>query len=196
MIGSTVVQNTTFVLLLFSGYVSGVLYLVYCCPCLIICRYTIFVFLYFSRLLLIIFSVVPVQVFIKPCFIALRSLAVVGMKNAVWSYCAISGLDFCISMLFITASYCCVLRSTSHIPFLLFMVPLILYCPFFWTGISCLYSVMVYTSSHKTPNDISGAVFVFRKIWICLACFIRPGIWSVAMCEEFIVLPSCSLAFI
>ena len=55
---------------------------------------------------------------------------------------------------------------------------------------------MVHTSSHKTTNDISGAVLIFRKMWICLACFIRPGIWIVAMCEDSIILPYGSLAFI
>ena len=33
-------------------------------------------------------------------------------------------------------------------------------------------------------------------MWICLACFLRPGIWSVAVCEDFIVLPSGSLAVV
>ena len=33
-------------------------------------------------------------------------------------------------------------------------------------------------------------------MWIYLACFLRPGIWSVAMCVESIVLSSGSLDFI
>ena len=62
--------------------------------------------------------------------------------------------------------------------------------------IACLYSVMVHPSSHKTPNDINGADWIFGEMWICLASLLRPGIWSVAICVDFIVLPSCSLAFI
>ena len=33
-------------------------------------------------------------------------------------------------------------------------------------------------------------------MWICLACFIRPGSWSVAICVHSIVLPSSILALI
>ena len=62
--------------------------------------------------------------------------------------------------------------------------------------ISCLYSVMVHPSSHINPNDINGDVCIFGKMWIYLACFLRPGSWSVAICVDSIVLPSGSLAFI
>ena len=34
----------------------------------------------------------------------------------------------------------------------------------FWTVISCWYSVMVHPSSHKTPNNIRGAVIIFGKM--------------------------------
>ena len=111
-----------------------------------------------------------------------------------WRYCDSSGLVFWASIVFVTASYCCVSRRTYHIPIFLFLVPLIIYCPFYWTAISCLSSVMLHQLSHKTPNDISGAVFIYGKMWICLASLIRPGCWSVAMCDESIVLPSGSLA--
>ena len=62
-------------------------------------------------------------------------------------------------MLFVTASDCCVSRGTSHITFCLFMFPLNISCPLLWTDIYFLSIVMLHTSSHKTPNDISGAVF-------------------------------------
>ena len=55
---------------------------------------------------------------------------------------------------------------------------------------------MVNPSSHKTPNDINGAIFIFGKMWICLACLLRLGIWSVATSQDSIVLPSVSLAVI
>ena len=58
--------------------------------------------------------------------------------------------------------------------------------------ISCLSSVMVHPSSHINPNDIHGDVCIFGKMWIYLACFLRPGIWSVAICEDYIVFPSSS----
>ena len=61
---------------------------------------------------------------------------------------------------------------------------------------SCLYSVVVNPSSNKTPNDISGAAFIFEKMWICLACLLIPGIWSVAMCDDSIVLPYIIFAVI
>ena len=53
---------------------------------------------------------------------------------------------------------------------------------------------MVHPSSHKTPNDISGAVFIFELIWIWIACYLRPVSWSVNICDEYIVLPSTSIA--
>ena len=52
---------------------------------------------------------------------------------------------------------------------------------------------MVHPSSNKIPNDISGAVFIFEKLRICLACLLSPGSWSVAMCDDSIVIPSVSL---
>ena len=55
---------------------------------------------------------------------------------------------------------------------------------------------MVHPSSHKSTNKINGDVFIFGKMWIRLACYLRTYIWSVAMCEESIVLPSDSLAVI
>ena len=55
MLGSTVVQNTTFVLIFSSKSVSGCFSLVSCSPCIIMCRYPIVVFTDFSRWLLMIF---------------------------------------------------------------------------------------------------------------------------------------------
>ena len=53
---------------------------------------------------------------------------------------------------------------------------------------------MVHPKSHNTPNDISGAVFIFGIMWVCLACLLRPGRWSVAICDDSIVLLYGSLA--
>ena len=53
-------------------------------------------------------------------------------------------LDVCSRMFFTTVSYCCVSGGTSHIPVVMFLVPLNIYFPFFWTKISCFYSVMVH----------------------------------------------------
>ena len=83
--------------------------------------------------------------------------------------------------------------SWSHF---LFLAPLIISCPLFWTDITCLSSVMVHPSSHINPNDMNGSVFVFETMWICLAFFLRPGSLSVVICEDSIVLPSGSLAVI
>ena len=99
-------------------------------------------------------------------------------------------------MLCTTFFYFCVPRGTSHSPVFLFLVPLIVSYPLLWMDISCLSSVVVHPSSHKTPNYINGAVCIFGKMWICLAWLLRPGIWSVAMCVYSIVVTYGSLAFI
>ena len=61
---------------------------------------------------------------------------------------------------------------------------------------SCLSIVVLHPSSHKTPNDISGAVFIFGQMWICLSCLLRPGIWSFSVCDDSIVLPYGILAVV
>ena len=76
------------------------------------------------------------------------------------------------------------------------MVPLIISSTFFWIDISILSSVIVHPSLHKTPIDIYGAIFVLGEMWICIACLLRTGIWSVAICVYSVVIPSGSLAFI
>ena len=106
----------------------------------------------------------PDQVFRKPCFIALRRIAVLGLKSSTLRYCASYGLDVWDIMLLFTASDCCVSRGTSHIKVLLFLVPLIFSCTLLWTEISCLSSVMVHPSSQNNLNDISGDVFIFGKM--------------------------------
>ena len=55
--------------------------------------------------------------------------------------------------------------------------------------ISCIHS-------HKTPNDISGYVFILGEMGIYLDFFIRPVSWSVAICYDSIVLPSGSHAVV
>ena len=91
------------------------------------------------------FSVRPGQVFRKPCFIALRRLDVVGLKTAACKYWASSSFEVCVRMLFTTFIDFCGPRGTSHIPVFFILVPK-----------SCLSSVMVHPSSHRTPNDING----------------------------------------
>ena len=118
--------------------------MVYCSPFLLMCRCPIVVFLDFSMCLLIRFYVRPGHVFRKTCFIALRGLAVVGLKSAVYRYCDSSVLDVWAIMSFITDSDCCVSRGTSYIPVFFFLVTLMISSPFFWTVISCLSSVMVH----------------------------------------------------
>ena len=55
---------------------------------------------------------------------------------------------------------------------------------------------MVHQSSQKSLNDINGAVCIFGKMWICLACLLIPGSWSVAICVDSIVLQYGSLDFV
>ena len=136
------------------------------------------------------------NVFRKKCFIDSRRLADVGLKSTVCRYCASSGLDVCDIMLFVKAYDCCVYRGTYHITVFLFLVPLIISCVLFWTEISCLSSVMVHPSSHRTPNYIIGSIFIFGKMWVYLASLIIPGSWSDTICQDSIVLPSGSLAVI
>ena len=95
-------------------------------------------------------------------------------ESAACKYCASSGLDVCDRILFATVSVCYVPRGTSHIPVYLFLVRLIISFPFFWIDISCLFSLMVNPSSHKTPNAINGSFYILGKIWIYLTCFIIP----------------------
>ena len=196
MLGSIGVQNTTFVLILSSRYLSGDFSLVDFSPCLLVWRCPMVVFLGFKRWLLISFSLRPCHVFSKPCLITLRKIVVVGLKSSAFKNCNSSDFYVCAMILFVTDSDCWVSKGTSHIPIFLFLVTLIIYFPFLWTDISCLSNVMFFPSSHKTPNDINGSVFIFGKIWICLACFLRPGSWSVAMREGSIVIPSYILAII
>ena len=129
VIGFTVVQNNIFVLLLSLSSISAGFSLVDCSPCILIYRCPIVVFLHFSICLLINVSVSSGQVFRKPFFIALSTIDVVGLKRFAFRYCAISGLDVCDIMLFVTASDCCVSRGNSHFP-VIFLVPLIISCPF------------------------------------------------------------------
>ena len=94
VLGSAVVQNTSFVYLLTPRSVSESSSLVDCIPCLLIFRCMIAVLPDFSKFFLIIFYVRLGQVFLKPCFIAFSRLAAVGMKSARWRYCDSFGLVF------------------------------------------------------------------------------------------------------
>ena len=92
VLGYTVVQSTTFVLIFSFGYVSGGFRLVDCNTCLLMCRCPIFLFLDFSRVFFITFSVRPGQVFMKPFLNALKRLYVVGLNIAACKYWASYGL--------------------------------------------------------------------------------------------------------
>ena len=128
--------------------------------------------------------------------VALERLAVVALKSAACKYWASSGSEVFARILFTIFYDCCELRGTFHIPVFLFMVPLIIYHPFFWIGISCLSSEMVHPSSHKSTNYINGSVCILGKMWICIACLLISGRWSVSICIDSIVLLSGSLGFI
>ena len=132
-------------------------------------------FLDFSRCFLIIFSVIPGHVFRKPCSIALRRLAVVGLKSDTCKYLASSVFDVCYRMLFTTFPDCCGPRGTSHIPFFLFLVFLNISYTLFWMYIACLSSLMVHPSSHNTHNNIDWAVCIFGRMFIYLTSLLRPG---------------------
>ena len=66
-------------------------------------------------------------------------------------------------MLLTKISDCCDPRDTYHIPVFLFLFPFIIPYPFFWMDIAFLSNVTVHPSSHRTPNDINGAVYIFGK---------------------------------
>ena len=51
----------------------------------------------------------------------------------------------------------------------------------FLTGIFSFSSVMAHPYSYKTPNHISGAIFILGKMYIRLDCLIMSGGWSVAI---------------
>ena len=189
-------QYTTFVLILSSRYISGGFSLVDCNPCLLMCRCTIVVFLDLSRRFLMSFYVRPGHVFRKSCLTDLRRLSVVGLRSAACKYWDSYGFEVCDRMLYTTFSDCCGPRGTSHFPVFLFLVPFIISSPFLWVDVSCLSSVMVHSSSYRTPNYINGDVYIFGKIWICLACLLRTSSWSVAIYVDSIVIPSGSLASI
>ena len=152
------VQKDTFVLGISYSSISGNFYLVGCSPRLLRCRFPIEVLINFSVCLFINCSVRPDQVLRKSSSIALMMIAVVRLKSVSCIYCDSSGLVAWSSMVFATYTCCCVSRGNSHIPIFLFLVNFIIFGPFFLTEIYCLSSVMVHPSSHKNPNDISGAI--------------------------------------
>ena len=94
VLGSMVVQSTTFVFLFFYRPVSIGFSLVDCIPCLLMCRCAIPVFVKFSICFLMSFSVSPDQVFRKPCLIDFSRISFVLMKSAACIYCYSSSLFF------------------------------------------------------------------------------------------------------
>ena len=113
----------------------------------------------------------------------LRRLSAFGMNSPAYKYCTSSGIAVLTRMLFVTASDCRVSRGTYHITVFLFLVPLIIYCTLFWTDIYCLSSVMVHPSSHKTPNDINGAVFIYGKCGFASLAFLDL-VSGVSLCAR------------
>ena len=165
-----------------------------CSTCLLMCSCPIVVFLDFFKMLLDNLFCEACPSLQELCLIALSRLAVVELKSAAWRNCDSYGLVVWDRKSFVAASECCVSRGTSPISFCLFLVPFIIPYTFIWTDISCLSSVMVHQSSYNNPNDISGAIFIYGEILIWLAFLLRPGIWSVFVCDEPIVLPYASLS--
>ena len=114
----------------------------------------------------------------------------VGLKRYACKYWDSSGFEVFPRVLFSTFSACCGPRGNSHIPVFLFMVPLITSSLLFWIDVSIFSIVEVHPSSHKTPIDIYG------DMWICFVFLLRPGIWRAAICMDSVVYPYDSLAFI
>ena len=196
MLGSTVVQYTTFVVIFSSWSVSGGFSLVGFSPFILVFRCLIFIFIDFSRCFLISFSVRLNQVFRKPCLIELGILAVVELKSSACKYWTSYVFEVCAIILFTAFSDSRGPRGTSNIFVFLFLVPLIIYSPLFWMGITCLFISMVHPYLHKTPNDINGAVCIFGKMWICLASLLILCSCSVEIFVNSIVVPYGSLTFI
>ena len=145
----------------YSRSLSGGFSLVGLITCLLICRCPIVVLIVFFIWLFINPSVSPGQVLMKPSSIDLSRLVVVGLKSSAWRYCTSYGVFVWDVMLFAAISDCFISRGTSCIPVNWLLVPFNIFCPFFWTYIYCLSSMVVHPSSHKTHNDISGDVLIF-----------------------------------
>ena len=86
------------------------------------------------------------------------------------------------------------MNGNSHILVCLFPCPFRIYCPLFWTFLGFLSSVMVQPSPHRTPKDMSGAVFVAGKMSILLASLYSPVSVKVDTCVDSIALTSVSLS--
>ena len=106
ILGSTVVQNNTFILILSSRYVSRVFSLVECSPCVLMYRCPIVVLLDFLICLLMICLVRPSHLFRNPYLIVLVRLDVVGMNSDACKYCDSVCFDVLSIMLLITADGC------------------------------------------------------------------------------------------
>ena len=85
----------------------------------------------------------------------------------------------------------------ENFPHPCFYVPVSFYC-FLYILLNCHFfsSLLVRPSSHRTVNDMSGDVLIFGEMWIFLDLRVRIGSWSVATCDDFIVLPYGRLAVI
>ena len=87
-----------------------------------------------------------------------------------------------------------IISKTSHILVCLFVCPVRICCPLFWTVIVFLSIVMVHPSSYRTPKDMSGAVLIAGKTWIFLASLDSSGNGSVATCFDYMESPYGSLS--
>ena len=181
------------VLQLSSRSVSVVVFLVYWIPFYFMWRCPIILFVYFSILLLFNTSVRPIHILRKTFLIDTRRSVFVGINSPALNYCVNCGLVLWARMLFTTGFDCFVIRWTSHFPVCLFLVPFKICFPLFWTVISCWSGVVVHTSSHRTPNNMSGVVLILVEMWVCLAFIVRPGSYSFSTCDNSIVLPYGSI---
>ena len=56
--------------------------------------------------------------------------------------------------------------------------------------------MIVHSSSHRTPSNMSRDVLIFGDILFCLAYLVRPGSLSDTKYDDSIVLPYDSLAVV
>ena len=151
----------------------------------------------FSRFSLIQFSMRPVQVFRKPCLIALRRLYVLRLKSAAWRYFA-SSVFFWDRMLLATASGCCVSRAIHHVNVCLFLVHFFTYCPFF--GRKFLARLVWWWIHHhiRLPMILVGLFKFLKKIesseLVLLGLLAGVSLYEMTpLCYHMAALISCHL---
>ena len=86
------------------------------------------------------------------------------------------------------------MNGDSHIIMCLFLCSVSICFPFFHHLVLCFYSVMVQPSSHRTPKDISGGVFIAGEILILLSYLDITVSGKVVIGFYSVLLPYGSLA--